>query len=722
MKHGESSHPNHDEGGHAGEEHAGHMKHAKSAHPNHAQGGHEMRSTGAEHGHGPGPAHLGHGSADDFRRRFWICLILTVPVLVFSPVIQDLLALGERLRFSGDNYVLLALASVIYFYGGKPFFLGFFQEIKQKTPGMMTLVSVAITTAFIYSAAVVLGLTGMVFFWETATLIDVMLLGHWLEMRSVMGASRALEELARLMPAEAHMVTGEGVRDVSVETLVPGDRVMVRPGEKMPADGTVVEGDSDVNEALLTGESQPVSKNPGDKVIGGSINGSGALIVEVNKSGSESFLAQVIELVRKTQESQSHTQDLANRAALVLVVVALAGGALTLLIWSIFGDRDFAFAIERAVTVMVIACPHALGLAVPLVVAVSTSLGASSGLLIRDRLAFERAKDTQAVIFDKTGTLTEGRFGVTDVFSLSSAYPDTEILRLAASIENNSSHPVAEAIVRSWGQSTKGKDASGASDVEKPGDLYPVAEFRSLAGKGVQGRISGAMIKVVSPQQLKQGGGTVDVKAEAAMSQGKTVVFVLVDETVAGALALADAIRPESRQAIDELKKRGISCLMLTGDNHKAAAWVAGELGLDDFFAEVLPEEKAAKVSEVQRRGLVVAMVGDGVNDAPALAQADAGIAIGAGTDVAIEAADIVLIRNDPRDIVSVITLTKATYGKMLQNLAWATGYNAFAIPLAAGALISYGILLSPAVGAALMSLSTVIVAINARLLKLPAD
>ena len=663
-------------------------------------------------GHNEHSGHAGHGGHHndmiaDFRRRFWVSLGLTAPVLVLSPSFRSLFGLEDSLVFPGDSYLLLALATVVYFYGGYPFLSGFFSEVRSGRPGMMTLIAVAITVAYVYSAAVVLGLSGMIFFWELVTLIDIMLLGHWIEMRSVMGASRALEELARLMPADAHRLAADGsVTDVPLDELNIDDRVLVRPGEKMPVDGIVVEGETSANEAMLTGESKPVDKKPGREVIGGSINGEGSVTVEVRKLGRDSFLSQVIELVRQAQESKSRTQDLANRAALWLTIVALSGGAVTMAAWMLFSGQGFAFALERTVTVMVITCPHALGLAVPLVVAVSTALAAQSGLLIRNRMAFERARDTQAVVFDKTGTLTEGKFGVTDILRLGGDLPESELLTYAASLEARSEHPIARGVTAS---------ATGIHDTEG---------FRAIPGKGAEAVVKGRQVKVVSPGYLREQGmggdgkGGDDPRIASLAAQGKTVVFVVLDGELAGAIALADIIRPESRQAVARLKEMGIRCMMLTGDNEQVAAWVAAETGLDEYFAGVLPQHKAARVKEIQARGLIVAMTGDGVNDAPALVQADVGIAIGAGTDVAIEAADIILVKSDPRDLIAMMDLTRSTYRKMVQNLAWATGYNAFAIPLAAGVLYPLGIVLSPAMGAALMSISTVIVAINARLLK----
>jgi len=639
----------------------------------------------------------------DFRKRFWVSLIFTVPILILSPMIQEFLGFREEARFAGDMYVLWALSSVVFFYGGWPFLRGIAEELGKRQPAMMTLIAVAIATAYVYSSIVVFGLPGKVLFWELATLIDIMLLGHWIEMKSIMGASRALEELARLMPSDAHKLTADGtVRDVPLDELGNGDRVLVKPGEKIPVDGEVVEGQTSVNEAMLTGESKPVEKAPGSKVIGGAINGEGSITVEVKQTGKDSFLSQVIELVRQAQESKSRTQDLANRAALWLTIVALGGGAVTIFVWLALVQEDFAFSLERMVTVMVIACPHALGLAVPLVVAVSTALAAGNGLLIRNRAAFERARNIQALIFDKTGTLTQGKFGVTDTISFSDGIAEGELLKYAASVESHSEHPIAQGIVASSGEN------------------FPVEGFRAIPGKGAEGRVNGKEIKVVSPGYLREKGITPkDERIGKFGSQGKTVIFVMIDGELKGAIALADIIRDESREAISKLKEMGIRPMMLTGDNKLVAKWVSEEIGLDEYFAEVLPQEKAAKVKEVQSRGLIVAMTGDGVNDAPALAQADVGIAIGAGTDVAVETADIVLVKSNPLDAVAILGLSRATYRKMIQNLAWATGYNAFAIPLAAGVLYTFGILLTPAMGAVLMALSTVIVAINAQFLKI---
>jgi len=668
--------------------------------PSHEHGHHDPRE--AQQTHHSHHAHM----VEDFRRRFWVSLALTPPVLALSPLIQSFLGVEETWRFPGDSYLQFAFASAIFFYGGRPFLEGLFQELAEKRPGMMTLIALAISVAYGYSSLVVFGLPGEHFFWELATLIDIMLLGHWIEMRSVLGASAALENLVRLMPSEAHLLTEDGsVEEVPVADLRKGDRVLVKPGEKFPTDGIIVEGRTTVNEAMLTGESRPVEKGEGDRAIGGAINGESAVTLEVEKTGAETYLSQVIDLVRQAQESRSRSQDLANRAALWLTLIALTAGSLTLTVWLAAGS-DFHFALGRMVTVMVITCPHALGLAVPLVVAVSTSLSASHGLLIRDRSAFERARALQAIVFDKTGTLTEGRFGVTDVVSLGGE-SDEEILRLAASLESQSEHPIAAGVV---------------SEARERRLSYPTPrDFKAIPGKGAQASVDGRRVKVVSPGYLKEQGVALnDSRLDELAEQGKTIVYVLVDDQPKGAIALADIIRPESREALKGLREMGIQVMMLTGDSRAVAQWVARELQLDDFFAEVLPHQKAAKIKEVKARGLTVAMIGDGVNDAPALVEADVGIAIGAGTDVAIESADIVLVRSDPRDVLSVVQLARATYRKMVQNLWWATGYNVVAIPLAAGVLYNQGIALSPAAGAILMSLSTVIVAINARFLRMP--
>ena len=530
-----------------------------------------------------------------------------------------------------------------------------------------------------------------------------MLLGHWIEMRSILGASRALEALVKLMPAEAHLIKEDGtIIDVPTAKLKPNDTVLVKPGEKIPSDGIIIKGTTNVNEAMLTGESKPIFKKAGDSVIGGSINGEGAIEVKITHTGEETYLSQVIKLVKEAQQIRSKTQDLANRAAFYLTIIAIVGGAVTFAVWILLG-KDVAFALERMVTVMVITCPHALGLAVPLVVSVSTSISARNGLLIRNRNAFESARKLDAIVFDKTGTLTEGKFGVTDVVVETGA-TENDVIRYAFALEANSEHPIAQGIIR--------------LAKEKGLERLDVKEFKAIPGKGVSGKINGKTVMVVGPGYLKENNIKIENKEiEELQAQGKTTVFVLVDNKIIGAIALADIIRPESKEAIKMLQEMGIKCMMLTGDNKLVAKWVSETLGLDKYFAEVLPHEKSQVIQKIQAEGYTVAMVGDGINDAPALVQADVGIAIGAGTDVAIESADIILVRNDPRDVASIIKLAKSTYRKMKQNLIWATGYNAVAIPLAAGILYNIGILLSPAAGAILMSLSTVIVAINARLL-----
>jgi len=658
-----------------------------------------------EHG---GGGHRAHHAAmiADFRRRLWVSLAFTLPILALSPLIQTFLGLEEALAFGGDSYVLFALSSGVFFYGGWPFLTGLFSEVKSREPGMMTLIGLAISVAYLYSSAVVFGLQGKVFFWELATLIDVMLLGHWIEMRSIMGASGALEELVKLLPTEAHRLREDGsLEDVPVTELKAGERVVVRPGEKVPTDGVIREGESSFNESMLTGESTPVHKEVDAEVIGGSVNGESAVTMEIQKTGEDTYLSQVIEMVRQAQGSRSKTQDLANTAAKWLTYIAISVGLVTLASWLVLG-RDFEFSLERMVTVMVITCPHALGLAVPLVVAMSTSLGASSGLLIRNRAAFERARDLNAVVFDKTGTLTEGRFGVKEVGAFGDS-SEEEVLRLAASLESQSEHPIARGIAR---------------EAEERGvKLEDIRQFRNLTGRGAEAVVDGRPVKVVSPsfaaeRNIPHDEGSIQRLAEG----GNTVVLVLLEDRAVGAIALADVVRRSSREAVSNLKEMGIQCLMLTGDTEAVAGSVAEELGLDDYFSGVLPDQKAIKIREVKGRGLRVAMVGDGVNDAPALVESDLGIAIGAGTDVAVESADVVLVKNDPSKVVAIMSLSRATYRKMIQNLLWATGYNVISIPLAAGVAATAGIVLSPAVGAALMSVSTVIVAINARLMGSP--
>ncbi|GAA5522087.1 copper-translocating P-type ATPase [Aliifodinibius salicampi] len=666
----------------------------------HDQHQHQHQEGSHGDGHHDHHAHM----LEDFKKRFFISLLPTALILILSPMIQEFMGIAGQLDFSGDTIILFLLSTFVFFYGGWPFLKGAYDEISDKQPGMMTLIGLAITVAYGYSSTVVFGLEGKLFFWELATLVLIMLVGHWIEMRSVMSASRALEELAKLMPDTAHRLKQDGsTEEVPLRELQNGDRLVIKPGEKIPADGEVIEGATQVNESLLTGESKPVSKEEGDEVIGGAINKEGSITIKVTKTGDESFLSQVISLVEDAQQSKSKTQNLANRAAAWLTFAALGAGALTLFGWSFWSSQDFVFAIERTVTVMVITCPHALGLAIPLVVSVSTSKAANEGFLIRNRTAFEQARNVNAIIFDKTGTLTQGEFGVTDVKLFKENYSREELLKLAASLETRSEHSIAQGIV------------------EAVDETYEVSDFNSITGKGVTGKVEGKQLAVVSPGYLEEQDIEIPDREQVdkLASEGKTIVYVLIDDSLEGAIALGDQIRKESYEAVKKLKEAGIQCMMLTGDNKQVAKYVADELGLEDYFAEVLPDEKSEKVKEVQSRGLVVAMVGDGVNDAPALAQADVGIAIGAGSDVAVETADLILVKNNPNDVVAAILLAKATYRKMIQNLWWASGYNIIAIPLAAGVFAWAGVILSPAVGAVLMSMSTVVVAINARFLKI---
>jgi Cu2+-exporting ATPase len=630
----------------------------------------------------------------EFKRKFWFSLVLTVPILLLSEMVQTWLNL-YWIKIPYQKEVVFLLSLMVYVYGGSPFIKGLVQEIRGRKPGMMTLIGMAISVAFFYSAGTVFFPLGMDFFWELATLIDVMLLGHWIEAKSVMGASMALEELVRIMPTTAHLIKNGELEDIPVSQLKVGNVVLVRPGEKIPSDGVVVEGESYVNEALITGESKPIHKKAEDKVIGGSINGDGVLKVKIEKTGEETYLAQVIKLVKQAQESKSKTQDLANRAAALLFYVAIAVATITYAAWAFLGHVDIA--LERMVTVLVIACPHALGLAIPLVVALSTSITAKSGILIRDRKAFETVKDVNAIVFDKTGTLTSGKFGVSDVISL---IPENELLRLTSSVELNSEHIIAKAIVE--------------YAKEKGVKIPKAKEFKALPGKGAYGKVGKSEVYVGSVNLLNEMNmGVDDEKIKRLMEQGKTVVFTVVNGKLAGALALSDKIRDESYEAVKKLKEKGIKVFMLTGDSEAVARWVAKELGIDDYFAQVLPDKKAEKITFLREKGYRVAMVGDGVNDAPALVMADVGIAIGAGTDVAIESADIILVRNDPRDVPKVIDFSKKTYSKMVQNLWWAAGYNIITIPLAASTVN-----LNPAIGAIVMSLSTIIVAFNAQTLR----
>ncbi len=647
--------------------------------------------------------HDGHEShaagIADFKKRFYVVLVLTVPIMLLSQMIQHWLNI--HVSFPGSKYVLFALSSFVFFYGGWPFLKGLRDEMKVKNPGMMTLIGFAITVAYVYSVATVFGLKGMDFFWELASLILIMLLGHWIEMKSVAGASRELALLVQLMPDDAHLVHGDQVTEVKTATLKENDVVLIKPGEKVAADGTIADGNSYLNESLLTGESKPVEKTKGDKVIAGSINGNGAIKVLVSHGVQDSYLSQVIKLVQEAQQSKSKTQLLADKAARWLTLIAIVAGIATFLVWYISG-KDLAFAVERMVTVIVICCPHALGLAVPLIVAKSTALSAKNGLLIKNRTAFENARKITTIVFDKTGTLTIGKFAVSNIMVLQNDINEKELLRIAAALEQNSEHPIATGILQ------KAKELT---------ITIPAAEnFKAITGQGVEAIVEKRQIMVVSPGYLKE--KNIPLPVNSSLDAAETTVFVLVNDTLVGYISLTDAIRPESAEAIQTLHENKMKCVLLTGDNKVVAESVSRKLGMDSYFAEVLPDQKLEKIKELQSNGEFVAMTGDGVNDAPALAQADIGIAVGSGSDIAAETAGIVLVNSNPKDIVHLILFGKATYRKMMQNLAWATGYNVVALPLAAGVLYKIGILLSPAAGAVLMSLSTVVVAINASLLK----
>ena len=677
------------------------MDHSKMDHSKH--GNAQMGMVGHDH----------NAMIADYKKRFYVVLILTVPIMLLSTMIQKFI--GVNWQFTGSTYILFALSSIVFFYGGWPFLKGFVNEVKTKSPGMMILIGFAITVAYLYSVAIVFGLQGMDFFWELSTLILIMLLGHWVEMKSIAGASKELELLVKLMPSDAHMVMSaragsdgpDMVHDVKTETLKENDIILVKPGEKVAADGIILEGESYLNESMLTGESKPVKKIKGEKVIAGAINGNGSIKVTVSHAAKDSYLSQVIKLVDDAQKSKSKTQLLADTAAKWLTVVAIVAGIGTFLFWYLTG-QSLAFAMERMVTVIVICCPHALGLAVPLVVAKSTALSAKNGLLIKNRTAFENARKITTIVFDKTGTLTVGKFEVSKIVPLSFGeglgvrLNENEIIRLAAALEQKSEHPIATGILQ------KVKDLKLA---------IPATEnFNAITGKGVEATVEGKKILVVSPGYLKE--NNMAVPGDFKANDTETVVFVIINNDLAGYIALSDEIRPESAEAIKTLKQNKIKSILLTGDNNKVAKSVSETLGLDSFIAEVLPHQKLEKIKELQSKGEFVAMTGDGVNDAPALAIADVGIAVGSGSDIAAETAGIILVNSNPKDVVNLILFGKATYRKMIQNLIWATGYNVVALPLAAGVLYKQGVLLSPAIAAVLMALSTVVVAINASMLK----
>ena len=676
--------------------------HEGGAHASHAAGGPTVGD------HAAHDKHAGHSVAM-FRDKFWLSLALTVPILIWGHMLPAALGVHPP-PFPGSRWLPPVFGTAVFAYGGWPFLRGGVRELRARLPGMMTLISLAISVAFAFSAAVTLGFPGTPLWEELATLVTVMLLGHWLEMRSIAQAEGAVGELARLLPSTATRVLGEGgaerVEEVPVTDLREGDLVLVRPGASIPADGVVGTGASDVNEAMITGESAPVEKHPGDAVIAGTVNGGGSLRVQVTGTGEQTALARIMRLVEQAQRSRSRAQALADRAARWLTWVALAAGALTLVAWLAVG-AGAVVAVERLVTVLVIACPHALGLAVPLVLAISTTLGARSGLLVRDRRGLEEARNLDAVVFDKTGTLTLGEHRVVGMLA-TGGVQEAEALRLAAAVERDAEHPVARAIVRS---------------AEERGLAIPAASgFQAMAGRGVRATVEGRTLAGGGPNLLLGLGVTLPTElqrfAEEAAARGQGVTYLVEGDHALAAFAVADAVRPESTEAVRRLHERGVEVVMMTGDATAVAEAVAKELGIDTVFSQVLPEQKAARIQELQRQGKRVAMVGDGVNDAPALATADIGIAIGAGTDVAVEAGDIVLVRSDPRDVPRIIDLSRASYRKMVQNLWWAAGYNVVAIPLAAGVLAPWGVVLSPAVGAVLMSVSTIIVAINAQLLR----
>jgi len=657
-----------------------------------------VAGVGSDTTHGKHNMHS--GMIADFKKRFYVVLALTIPIMLLSEMIQQWLHFN--IAFTGSKYVLLSLSTIVFFYGGWPFLKGLIDETKAKNPGMMFLIGFAITVAYAYSVAVVFGLQGMDFFWELATLILIMLLGHWIEMRSVAGASRELELLVQLMPAEAHKLNGEQVEEVKTSSLKEGDIIMIKPGEKVAADGIITEGESYLNESMLTGESKPVQKIKGEKVIAGAINGNGSIKVTVSHGAKDSYLSQVIKLVQDAQNSKSNTQLLADTAARWLTIIAIVSGISTFLYWY-FTGQTLAFAMERMVTVIVICCPHALGLAVPLVVAKSTALAAKSGLLIKNRTAFENARKITTIVFDKTGTLTVGKFEVSKIVSLQKDLSENEIIRLASALEQKSEHPIATGILQ------KVKDLSIT--------IPSTENFNAITGKGVEATVEGKKILVVSPGYLNE--NKIALPESFVVNDTETIVFLIVENSLAGYIALSDEIRPESADAIKTLKENKIKSILLTGDNQKVAKSVSDTLGMESFIAEVLPHQKLEKIKELQSKGEFVAMTGDGVNDAPALAQADIGIAVGSGSDIAAETAGIILVNSNPKDVVNLILFGKATHRKMIQNLLWATGYNIIALPLAAGILYNQGILLSPAAGAALMTVSTVVVAINASMLKI---
>jgi len=695
---------------HAGHEHAGH-EHAGHEHDGHEHDGHEH--DGHEHDghvHGGGGDHAGHDkhaghSVAMFRDRFWISLVLTIPTLIWSELVQRWFGYTAPV-FPGSEYIPAVFGTAVFIYGGRVFIQGAAHELKDRLPGMMTLIALAITVSFVFSIAVTFGFEGMALWWELASLVTIMLLGHWMEMRSIEQASGALRELAKLLPATAIRIVNGAIEEVAVSELRSGDLVLVRPGASIPADGVVRDGSSAVNEAMITGESRPVDKSVGAEVIAGTVNGAGSLRVEVTRTGESTALAGIMRLVADAQTSRSRAQALADRAAFYLTIVAIASGIVTMAVW-IALDAPAAFTIERVVTVLAIACPHALGLAIPLVIAISTTVGAQNGLLVRDRRGLEEARNLNTVVFDKTGTLTLGEFRVVDITALDPLSAN-DALRLAAAVEYDSEHTIAQGIVR--------------TAEEKQLDFPRATEFEAIPGHGVRAVVDGRELQMGGPALLRHAGATLPPHLQEAVDRaaerGQATVVLLEQDRPLAAFAVADQIRPESYEAVQRLHDNNIEVVMLTGDARPVAEAVARELGIDQVYAQVLPAQKVERIRELKAEGRQVAMVGDGVNDAPALLTADVGVAIGAGTDVAVEAGDVVLVRSDPRDMPRIVELSKATYRKMIQNLWWAAGYNIIAIPLAAGVLANQGIILHPAIGALLMSASTIIVALNAQLLR----
>ncbi|HEY1036054.1 MAG TPA: heavy metal translocating P-type ATPase [Pseudoxanthomonas sp.] len=683
--------------------HHNHHKHHNQAHAEHSPHPSKGADSSSNAGH---DKHAGHSVAG-FRDKFWLTLLLTIPTLIWSGMIQHWFGYTAP-RFPASAYIPAAFGTIVYFYGGWPFILGGYHELRSRLPGMMTLISLAITVAFLYSALITLGIVeGLDLWWELATLVAIMLLGHWIEMRSISQAQGALKELAKLLPDTAVRLDEAGnSREVPVGELKRGDLLLIRPGASIPADGVVKEGTSAVNEAMITGESKPMEKSAGERVIAGTVNGQGSLRVEVLGTGDETALAGIMRLVAQAQTSRSRAQALADRAAFYLTIVAIVSAAITAIVWPLMG-RPWSFTIERVVTVLVIACPHALGLAIPLVTAISTTIGARNGLLVRDRRGLEEARLLNTVVFDKTGTLTLGSHRVVKI-AAADGFSDNDVLRVAASVQRDAEHPIAQALM------TSAKEHG----IEIPMSQY----FRSMPGRGVRAVVEGRSLQVGGPALLRKLAvapqETLRLAAESAAADGQSATYLVEGDQVIAVFAIADAIRPESFDAVKRLHNSGLEVVLLTGDSTAVGNAVAKELAIDTVFAEVLPEDKVAKIEELQAQGKCVAMVGDGVNDAPALLTADVGIAIGTGTDVAVEAGDVVLVRSDPRDVPAIIELSKATYRKMVQNLWWAAGYNILAIPLAAGVLSAWGVLLQPALGAVLMSLSTIVVAINAQLLR----